>query len=942
MDIRSAFLLAMLLGTTPAFSQQMPARWHELMKLVKTETEMLEKANKKGDEVHYRLLELYSEKIKLVLEKENKVFLDSKDGSKHNKKDSFFSESIRLYSETKKFGESLLAKYPDSVRRGAMYYTLALNSRDYGRDKRTEKYLLEALRLIKQGTPLRHHAETSLADFYYNEKKYIESIRYYEKVVLDETDDWKPKHHLNLGWCYLKTNRFNEAIEQLQTAYKLSKDSRYVDIREQSLQNLAPFFVFGSRIDDGREFYVKNEQDPLPYLLSLAKRAADKGHGKETETILNQMQDLIVSRKLEKYQEDLVLYELDFYRTYKRWDDHLRVSKKLLNLYELDQRQPELKLVSQKEDGVEKVRSVAGFLQLQTAKDIKKGDREFGTRDLERTVSYFKILRSLDAEKKDEYAYFIGETYYAVNNYSEAAIAYKQALDDSKIVKTVDQTRQRKILNSLLAITGEEVLKGSAQKDLLVYTYENHIEIYPKDGMSLKIYPKLFQLHREMKSDDKAVVALEKYNKSYPQDLRDQQDLMKLLVDDFIKAKEVMKITHWISEFKKGFLKFDSKTIEQTEIILGQILFVTAQDHVKVGRRREALQIFEDVYKTTIYPIKVRSLAGVQAAELELDLASPVAAIPWMEKSIEIMEHKDLQEKLPQLTAMIEKMAYMREFRGGVRLADQMLKKSCKDRTKEQDRLWQLSNGFHLVLGDDQIAKNGFSEFSKCASSPEVHKKIASYMVWYYWDQNDSDRMTGIWNDQKKNLDRDEYVTYLLDLYWDQPEAKQRTLRGELKREKDHPKVAALIKDFQLQEKFQSFREKTLKIDLINKEEAFDPEKFNVKLEAFLLEIKKVGDEAKPLLSSDSGKVREQTNQQLQGFYASVADILQSLDFKHDDKDFVASFKSEMHNVSKVFQTKVVDFKKTTRTPSGDIEFASPVQTSLSATSMDDFSGVRK
>ena len=942
MDIRSAFLLTMLLGSAPVFAQQMPARWHELMKLVKTETEMLERANKKGDEVHYRLLELYSEKIKLVLEKENKAFLDSKDGSKHNRKDSFFSESIRLYAEAKKFGESLLAKYPESNRRGAIYYTLALNSRDYGRDKKTEKYLLEALKLIKNGTPLRHHAETSLADFYYNEKKYQESIRYYEKVVLDESDDWKPKHHLNLGWCYLKTNRFNDAIEQLQTAYKLSKDNRYVDIREQSLQNLAPFFVFGNRIDDGREFYVKNEQDPMPYMLSLAKRAADKGHGKETEAILNQMQDLIGSRKLDKYQEELVLYELEFYRTYKRWDDHLRVSQKLLNLYELDLRQPELKLVSQREDGIEKVRSVAGFLQLQTAKNVKKPENEFGARDLERTVSYFKILRKLDADKKDEYAYFIGETYYALNNYTEAASAYKLALDDSKIVKVVDQGRQRKILNSLLAITGEETLKGSVQQELLVYTYENHIEIFPKDDMSHKIYPKLFQLHRTMKSDDKAVVALEKYNKSYPQDLKDQQDLMKLLVDDFIKAKEVMKITHWISEFKKGFLKFDPKTIEQTEIILGQILFVTAQDHVKVGRRREALQIFEDVYKTTIYPIKVRSLAGIQAAELELDLASPVAAIPWMEKSIEIMEHKDLQEKIPQLTTMVEKMAYMREFRGAVRLTDQMLKKSCKDRSKDQDRLWQLSNGFHLVLGDDQIAKNGFSEFSKCTSGPETHKKIASYMLWYYWDQNDAERMTGIWSDQKKNLDRDEYVTYLLDLYWDQPEEKQRALRSDLKREKDHPKVAALINDFQLQEKFQTMREKTLKLELMSKEEAFDPEKFNVKLEAFLLEIKKVGEEAKPLLSSDSGKVREQTNQQLQGFYASVADRLQGLEVKHEDKDFVASFKGEMHNISKVFQTKVVDFKKSSRTPSGDIVFASPVQTSLSATTIDDISGVRK
>ena len=54
---RYALVLSYLL-TVPAFAQTMPARWNELMKLVRTETEMLEKARKQGDEVHYRLLEL--------------------------------------------------------------------------------------------------------------------------------------------------------------------------------------------------------------------------------------------------------------------------------------------------------------------------------------------------------------------------------------------------------------------------------------------------------------------------------------------------------------------------------------------------------------------------------------------------------------------------------------------------------------------------------------------------------------------------------------------------------------------------------------------------------------------------------------------------------------------------------------------------------------------
>lgn len=937
----SKTLYVLLLTTSTAWAQQMPPRWHELQKLVKTEVEMLERANKKGDEVHYRLLELYSERLKLTLERENKAFLDAKDGAKHNSKENYFKESLGQYLETRAFGEKLLAQYPDSKRRGAIYYTMALNSRDFGRDKRTESYLLSALKLIQHGTQLRHHAETSLADFYYNEKRFAEAISYYERVVKNDEDEWQPKHRLNLGWCYLKSDRFDAAIDSLKQAYFLSvKGGRYVDIREQALQNLAPFFVFGNRIDDGREFYVKNEKDPIPYLLSLAKRAADKGHGKETEQILASMQSIINDRSLYQHQEDLVLYELDFWRTYKRWDEHLASSKKLLSLYERDAKEPEKKYVKAREDGVEKVRSVAGFLQIKTAKDMKKGSDEYNSRDLTRTVAYFSLLRALDPQRKDEYAYFTGETYYAVERYKEAGQQYHLAMEDSKA--NPDPVRQRKILNSLLALTGEEHLPQKENQELLAYTYENHVTVFPIDDMSHQIYPKLFQLHRAEKRDAQAVSALERYHANYAGDLTQQQELMKALLDDFIKGKEVMKITHWIGEFKKGFLKFDGKTIEQTEIILGQILFVTAQENVKKGNLAEALKTFEEVYKTTIYPSKVRALAGMQAADLELEQGHPVAAIPWFEKSLDLFNLKELSEKDGELTNMLERMAYMREFRGSVRLTDALLQKTCSLRGKAQDRLWEMSVGFHLVLADDRLSRESWKQNVSCASNPEVTKKLAGQILWYYYDHNDTARLMSFWKDHKAQLNRDEYVGYLLDLYWDRPAEDQKELRHELVKLKDNAKVEQLMDDFKRQDAFQARIEALLKTTLVTPGVAFDPEAFNPRLEAFLLEVKKVGEEVKPLLSSEHNRVREQTNQQLQGFYGQVYDLIAGLRVEHEDKDFVASFQQEMQKIAKVFQSKSFDFKKASRRPSGDATFLSPVDAPLSSVSMDRIPGGHK
>ncbi len=923
----------------PAWAQEMPARWHELNKLVRAEVEMLENARKKGDEVHYRLLELYSERMKLTLEKENKAFLEAKGADKHSRKESFFRESLRQYGETRRYGEKFLASYPESRRRGAAFYTLGLNSRDFGRDKRTETYMLKAMELIRPGSDLRHHAETSLADHYYNEKRFQDAIPYYERVVKNDADEWLPKHLLNLGWCQMKTGRHDPAIASLKHAYKLGGSGKYVDIREQVLQHLAPFFVFGDRVADGREFYVKNEKDPVPHLLNLAKRAADKGQGKETVEILKVAQEQIDKNSTPQHQEDLVLYELDFHRSYKRWDEHLQSGHKLLTLFKRAAAPESAGLVKQRDEGVEKVRSVAGFLQLKTAQDMKKNASEYSARDLKRTEDYFTLLRQLDPVRKDEYAYFTGETQYAVGKYPEAAASYRLALEDSKVAPVPE--RQRKVLNSLLHLAAEEHLTKDKNRELTAYAYENHVSIFPKDPTSHQIYPKLFQLHREEKRDQLAVDALERWNTHYPGDLARQQEMMKALVDDSIKAKDVAKITHWIGEFKRGFLKLDPGTIEQTEIILGQILFVTAEEQVKRGERAAALRTFEEVYKTTLYPSKVRALAAVQAGELELAMARPLEALPWLEKSLELFSPKELAEKTGALTTLFERMAYMREFRGAVRLTDVLLAKTCATKGAGQDRLWEMSVGFHLVLGDDALVRREWKSQQRCAGGAETARKLASRLLHWYHEQNDASRMADFHDEHKAVVDRDDYVALMLELYWDRPLEDQREVRQELMGFKDHPRVSGLMDEFRRQETLAQRQKVLLDTSLLEEKGEFDPEKFNPRLEGLLVELKKLGEEVKPLLSSEHVRLREQAQQQLQSFYGQVSDKLLALAPSHPDEAFVASFRGEMRKIAQVFQAKAVDFKRAARRPSGDVTYLSPVQAPLTSVPMDRFPGGR-
>lgn len=169
------FLFFFIYQLATASTEKKESRWHKLMILVNQEMKILESAKRKGVEIKYRMLELHSEKLKLIHEKNNKEFLESSrlTGSSQDK-ESFFIETRNYYNLTKEFGEKILREEVKNSRKAEILYALALNSRDYGRDNITEEYLLDVLSLMTNSkNSLKHHAETALADFYYNEKNFL-------------------------------------------------------------------------------------------------------------------------------------------------------------------------------------------------------------------------------------------------------------------------------------------------------------------------------------------------------------------------------------------------------------------------------------------------------------------------------------------------------------------------------------------------------------------------------------------------------------------------------------------------------------------------------------------------------------------------------------------------------------------------------------------------
>lgn len=895
--------------------QEKGTRWNRLMTLVNQEMKILESAKRKGTEIKYRMLELHSEKLKLIHEKNNREFMEKSKLAKSGKnKESFFRETRAYYNLTKDFGLKILKSHPVNKHKAEVLYVLALNSRDYGRDNITEKYLLEAIRLVKDPHhSLRHHAETALADFYYNEKRFPEAIHYYERVIKVEEDDWMTKHLFNLSWCYLKNREFNKAIDTIKKSYFESKNPAYVNIKDQVLENIGSFYVYAGRPLDGLEFYLDNEKDPIDYLLPMAVKTSEKGHEKETKTILNAAQKLIDKNDLYQHQEAVLHAYIDFYRHYNRFEDHEKVSRNLVGYYKKaekeikdDPKKTKFK-VEMKEDAIEKIRTLAGYLQIKLAKDVKKDESSYRENDLEIVLSYFNHLIALDPARKVEYFYFRSETYFSVHRYKDAAPSYVEAVNEAKRVKRNDLAR--KSLDSLLALTGLEVLEKNENKKFLIFAYSEHIGLWPRDDKSEQIYPKLFEIYRELNDDVKATAVIRSFNKSYPEHLKDQQTQMTKILDFFIDKKNTVKLAYWVEEFKLGFLKFPKATIEKTEIVLGNILFIQYQDMAKKGERVAAIKGFESLYVHKLYPDKVKYQAAFFASMLNLEIGETVKAYHWQSLAYARMTEQEKLEKRPDQLKMAERTYRLQDFSTSFKISEFLLKKFCSLKDDTQTRLYEIAIMTSLVEEKPAEAERVISQYTKCVNKPEVRDQALAQIYQQHEKKGDFFALRLFVKSHPVEPYTTQYRYTLQKWYWEKTDVNlKHHIVTELKSLK-HAETNAWLAEMDLYKKAQKAQAALLSSVVWNKPQ-FDGDAFNKSLEGYLLRLKKFRDRYQGLMQSNQLDLQILTTRLFAEVYGHVGQTIQGLRPLGIDDKTLKEFQAAMKDLSKQFLTASRHYNK--------------------------------
>lgn len=889
-------------------------RWHKLMNLISQEMKLLESAKRKGVEIKYRMLELHSERLKLIHEKDNREFMSkSRTTGSVKDKESYFTATRAYYNVTKNYGLKILREEKRNSRKAEIMYALALNSRDYGKDNITEKYLLEVISMVKNPkNSLKHHAQTALADFYYNEKRFPEAIHYYEKVIQNEDDDWKTKHLFNLSWCYLKNREFEKAIATIKKSYFESKNPAFVDIRDQVLENIGSFYVYAGRPLDGLEFYLDNEKDPLPYLIPMAMKASHKGHERETKEILDAAQKVIDKQSLYEHQEELFHAYLDFYRHYKRFSDHEKTSRMMVSYYkkadqELKKDKKSKLKIDMKEDAIEKMRSLAGYLQVKLAKDVKKDESNYSQEELEIVLNYFSHLITLDTTRKAEYLYFRAETYYSVHRFDQAAQSYIEAVTEARRAK--HEELSRKSLNSMLALTAMEVLPKEDNKKYLIFAYSNHIELWPRDEKSEQIYPKLFEIYREAQDDVKATILISQYNKAYPEHLKEQQKFMTKILDQFIEKKNTVKLNHWVAEFKKGFLSFSKDTIEKTEIILGNLLFIEYQELAKKGDRLAAAKGFEGLYVHKLYPDKVKYQAAFFAAMAYLELGETVKSYYWQELAHARMTEEEKLSRREEQMKMAERTYKLQDFVTAYKLSHFLLNKHCSLKDDIQNRLYEIAVMTSLVEEKPADAEKVVKDYSKCLKKPETRDVSLAQIYQFHEKKGDFFGLRLFVRRHPVEPYINQYRYSLQKWYWEKTDVNLKDHIVREFKELNHPETLMWLKEINLHKKALKDLQ-NLKTAVVWNQPKFDGELFNKSLEKYLLLLKDFKDKYHSLTQSNQTDLVILTTRLFSEAYLHVGETIQSLRPAGMDPEIMKQFQGAMKQLSMQFITASRQYDK--------------------------------
>lgn len=866
-------------------------KWLKLDQLITNEIDMIEGLQATGPTMKFRLFELYSEKLKIEKEKENRQFIKGKTGIKKGS----FSRSNKLFNKAQKVGLNIEKKHPTYSQIGEVYYILAINSRDYDQGKKTPHYLHLALGEKNLSRDVKHNVRTALAEHYYNSKKYQKAIYYYKRITDRKGDQWRAKHYYNLAWCQFKKKQQKGAIKSLYSAYKLSKLKTILSVEEEVLDAMSIFHINGGSVNEVIKFYNEKLKNPTEYLLKLAQRSSKKGLKAATKKALKHA---LLAAKRNKSLVDEQEVRLESLYIFRSFGDKKNYFQNTFGLMGLNKLAP-LKGVL-RNSIIEEISSYTGFIQERFIKEFHNKNENYDTVKLKRITSYFNILISIHPEKASIYRYFQGETFYSIKKYIKAANHYIRGIKAYSKNKLIKAKTKRKILDALISSIAESSLKGRKQKKYLKYAYSNYILNFPREDRTRQIMPKLSQLYLSEKNVTNAQDILNKYIVNFPKDIEIQRGVQSNIINFHVAMKNSYALADWIKRMKGGHLSFDSKYQKQAMLILGDMLFVQIKKEEKESIIK-AIHGNKRLYEDEKYPLQIREEAAHNISILFLNSHNTEDSREWVSNGNLIRPHSKKQVLRDQHKSMVVQYYMLQDFKSAYSLSSNIIETFCNEAYSSKEQFFKQHIYISaLTLSAKKLALE-FKKYKNCHYSKGFFTRTINearerlFMLKRYRHYNYLSKYTKTMNDS---------LAYRLskNLYWESRVNKnikdeknaltilRRLTRSDILKSEERAQVIAILEYMAFENKVNKWI--SSKYQYIDK--VFDEIQFNRNLELRFSELDRITNTSQLNIEQDIPNITIGSYSILSESYARIGNELMKLKIKHSDIGFVKSLTSQM------------------------------------------------
>lgn len=876
----------------PGFDQE---RWKKLMVLIDSEIKTIKGNRYSGPELKHRLFELYSEKIKLIKEKENLNLLKADANTVlKNGKESFFKASQEQYKTAQSYALTIISQYPKYQRIAEIYYALAINSRDYGTAEDTERFLKLAIANSTGESKTMYNAKTALAEYYYNNKRYHEAVAFYNDVLKNPEDEWYGKHLYNAGWCHLKERNFKKALELVKLSFETTKNKKYVSMKEQIFTAIGIFFVQADATYEGIEFFEANSNPASANLLNLALSSMNKNNFSMTDDVLKAALKDARKRKDANSEMKVRLTQLDIYRESKKDDQYFETANSILELHKKNKLDKDDLFQAQN-----KIKEVAGFMQINLVKDKTRDPVVYSKDDYKKIMRYFDILSSLDRPNKKLYRYYQGETALSAQDYNTALKYYVRSIMNAKITKDKSETT-RKALDAMLATIELAKLPKAKEDEYTIFAFKNFVIFYPQSDKSQAIYQKLFNKYYELARIKKAVNILMVYKYFYKEDEKIHREMLTQILDNYIKEKNTDKLAFWIGKIEKGYLNFSQDYIQNSIAVLGGLLFNKYQALEKKGQIKEAMKGYESIYDSKQYPRRTKAEAAYAIAALSLEQNKAKDSYKWLKKSLELYDDKDLIKVTGSLYVLAKGYRLLQNFETSNEIALLTARRFCKDLYKNKEDFYQLINENTIInkLNIGTLIKVE-EEFKKCDLSEKLLSRTQNEnMERLIFADNYKEAIAYFKANPENQAVKNMMERYLRYKFYQNPEAMK----------KDIQDLAALIDLSGLMTQYQYVLDFTKKVQemkfVFTEEEKFNEDKFNSELEQYFAMIGELNNEAIALSKNSSPQEIIMIRNVLGKPYFSLVKAVRNYQPKGVDDKYLEGFKQGMRQITESLLSK--------------------------------------